>query len=153
MEFVKHPSGAMAAAILAALVVWQPSLAQTLETLELRTASGATAIAVEIAATEASREHGLMNRRFLPPGRGMLFEFEREEPVEFWMKDTLIPLDMIFIAHDGRIVRIAENAQPLSQALVASGAPCDAVLELNGGAAAGLGLKVGDTVRHAFFKP
>ncbi len=130
-----------------------PAAAQNLERLEITTAGGVRAIAIEIAKTDAAREYGLMNRRYLPNDRGMLFEFDKEEPVTFWMKDTLIPLDMIFISHDGRIVAIAEQAQPLSEALVPSGKPCDAVLELNGGAAASLGIKVGDVVAYAFFQP
>lgn len=133
--------------------VAQFAFGQALETLQITSASGVHPISIEIANTEASREYGLMNRRFLPENRGMLFEFETEAPVTFWMKDTLIPLDMIFIAHDGRIVGIAQNAAPLSEAVVPSGAPCDAVLELNGGASAKLGLKIGDQVSYSFFKP
>jgi len=88
----------------------------------------------------------------MPPDRGMLFEFEREEPVSFWMKNTYIPLDMIFISPAGVVTNIVEKAEPLSERVIPSGAPCLAVLELNGGAAASIGLKVGDKVRHPFFK-
>ena len=88
-----------------------------------------------------------MYRRFMPADRGMLFEFEREAPVAFWMKNTYIPLDMIFIARDGSVTRIAANAEPLSEAIIPSGGPCVAVLELNGGVAARIGLRVGDKVR------
>ena len=82
----------------------------------------------------------------------MLFEFDREEPVSFWMKNTYIPLDMIFIAPSGVVTHIAANAEPLSERVIPSGGPCIAVLELNGGMAASIGLKVGDKVRHPFFK-
>ena len=123
-----------------------------LEPLEITTSSGVHAFQVEIADDEASRERGLMYRRFMPADRGMLFEFDRDEPVAFWMKNTYIPLDMIFIAPDGAVTRIAANAEPLSETTIPSWPPCIAVLELNGGVAAQIGLKVGDKVRHPFFK-
>jgi uncharacterized membrane protein (UPF0127 family) len=126
--------------------------ADELSALSIATASGVHSFQVEIAANDAAREKGLMNRRYMPADRGMLFEFEREAPVSFWMKNTYIPLDMIFIAHDGVVTRIAANAEPLSEAIIPSGGPCVAVLELNGGVAAQIGLKVGDKVRHPFFK-
>ena len=127
--------------------------AQTLDRLEIVTASGAHVYSVEIAKTEQSRETGLMNRRFMPADRGMLFEFPVEEPVAFWMKNTFIPLDMIFIRHDGAVVAVASNAEPLSETTIPSNAPVDGVLELNGGVAASIGLRAGDKVRHPFFKP
>lgn len=140
---------------LLALCVLAPSgsRADEFDSLAVATASGVHTFQVEIAASEAAREKGLMYRRFMPADRGMLFEFDREAPVSFWMKNTYIPLDMIFIARDGSVTRIAANAEPLSEAIVPSGQPCVAVLELNGGAAARIGLKVGDKVRHPFFKP
>ncbi len=94
-----------------------------------------------------------MNRRFMPADHGMLFEFEREAPEAFWMKNTYIPLDMIFISPTGVVTNIVANAEPLSERAIPSGPPCVAVLELNGGAAAAIGLKVGDTVRHPFSSP
>jgi uncharacterized membrane protein (UPF0127 family) len=124
-----------------------------LEPLEITTATGTHAFQVEIANNEASREKGLMYRRFMPADRGMLFEFERSEPVAFWMKNTYISLDMVFIARDGTVTHVAANAEPLSEAIVPSGGPCVAVLELNGGEAARIGLREGDKVRAAFFKP
>lgn len=120
--------------------------------LSIATASGVHTFQVEIAATETTRETGLMNRRYMPADRGMLFEFERVAPVAFWMKNTYIPLDMIFIAPSGLVTRIVANAEPLSETTIPSGPPCIAVLELNGGVAAQIGLKVGDKVRHPFFK-
>ena len=127
--------------------------ADEFDSLSIVTASGVHAFKVEIAASEAARETGLMHRRYLPADRGMLFEFDREAPVSFWMKNTYIPLDMIFIARNGSVTRVAADAEPLSEALVPSGGPCAAVLELNGGTAARIELKVGDKVRHRFFAP
>jgi uncharacterized membrane protein (UPF0127 family) len=127
--------------------------ADEFDSLSIVTASGVHAFKVEVAASEAARETGLMRRRYMPADRGMLFEFDREAPVSFWMKNTYIPLDMIFIARNGSVTRIAADAEPLSEALVPSGGPCAAVLELNGGTAARIGAKVGDRVRHRFFPP
>ena len=144
---------ALLVSALAYLCLATASRASGLETLEITTSSGAHAFQVEIAKDEAAREKGLMYRRFMPADRGMLFEFEKEEPVAFWMRNTYIPLDMIFIAHDGTVKRIAANAEPLSDTPVPSGAPVVGVLELNGGEAARIGLKPGDKVRASFFKP
>ncbi len=124
-----------------------------LEALQIVTATGTHDFQVEIAKDEASRARGLMDRRFMPADHGMLFEFEREAPEAFWMKDTYIPLDMIFISRAGVVTNVVANAEPLSERAIPSGPPCMAVLELNGGAAARIGLKVGDRVRHPFFKP
>jgi uncharacterized protein len=130
-----------------------PAPAEGLQSLEIVTSTGRHAFQVEIAADDASRERGLMDRRYMAPDHGMLFEFDRDAPVSFWMKNTYIPLDMIFIARNGAVTRIAANAEPLSERVIPSGGPCAAVLELNGGVAASIGLKVGDKVRHPFFKP
>ena len=83
-------------------------------TLEIVSKTGVHAFTVELATNDAERERGLMFRKELPEGRGMLFDFEQEQPVTFWMHNTYIPLDMIFIRADGRILRIAENTKPLS---------------------------------------
>ncbi len=106
---------------------------------------------VEVMRDEAGREQGLMNRRYLPADRGMLFEFGMEHPVLMWMKNTYIPLDMIFISRAGVITHIAENAEPLSEAIISSEGPVYAVLEVNGGLSRKIGLKKGDIVRHATF--
>ena len=113
---------------------------------------GRHAFQVEIADDDASRERGLMDRRYMAADHGMLFEFDLDAPTSFWMKNTYIPLDMIFIARSGIVTRIVANAEPLSERVIPSGGPCVAVLELNGGTAASIGLKVGDKVRHPFFK-
>jgi uncharacterized membrane protein (UPF0127 family) len=147
-------ASAMALAFLAFCVLAaNAARADGLDSLTISTASGVHAFKVEIAVTPAAQEKGLMFRRFMPADRGMLFEFDREAPVTFWMKNTYIPLDMVFIARDGSVTRVAADAEPLSESFVPSGGPCLAVLELNGGTAARIDLKVGDKVRHPFFKP
>ncbi len=101
---------------------------------------------VWIAATEARREQGLMYVRHLAPDRGMLFIFEQPQVVNFWMHDTFIPLDLLFIAPSGRIIRIAENATPMSDTTLSSMGAVDRVLELAGGSSARLGLRPGQTL-------
>lgn len=129
-----------------------PARAQTaLEKLELITAGGAQAFQVEVMRTETERARGLMFRRYMPEDRGMLFDFKIEQPVMMWMKNTYIPLDMIFISRAGKVISIARDAEPMSETIIPSGGPAYAVLELNGGAAARIGLKVGDEVRHPIF--
>jgi Uncharacterized conserved protein len=93
-----------------------------------------------------------MYRKELPEGRGMLFDFQREQEVSFWMQNTYIPLDMLFIRADGRILRIAENTEPLSTRMIPSGGPVRAVLEVIGGTARKLGIAPGDRVGHPIFK-
>ena len=123
-----------------------------IETLTIVSGGASHEFQVEIARNEAQRAQGLMYRRFMPADRGMLFEFQAFEPVAFWMKNTYIPLDMIFIDREGRVTRIVANAEPLSETALPSGAPCIAVLELNGGVAAKIGLHPGDQIKHPFFK-
>lgn len=124
-----------------------------LEDLEVVTASGTVhRFRVEIADDEAERQHGLMNRPKMDRDRGMLFEFPSEQMRSFWMKNTYIPLDIIYIARDGRIVSIAANTTPFSEAPIPSEGPANGVLEINGGLAAELGIRPGDTVRHPFFQ-
>ncbi len=106
---------------------------------------------VEVMRTEEDRERGLMERRFLPADRGMLFEFDREQHVMMWMKNTYIPLDMIFLSRTGAVTHIAENAEPMSEAIISSNGPAFGVLEVNAGFARKIGLKDGDLVRHAIF--
>ncbi|HET9718285.1 MAG TPA: DUF192 domain-containing protein [Pseudolabrys sp.] len=121
-------------------------------TLEIATKTGVHVFAVEVADNEAERAKGLMYRRELPQGRGMLFDFHRDQDVSFWMQNTYIPLDMIFIRGDGRILRIEENTQPLSTRLIPSGGPVRAVLEVIGGTARKLGIAPGDQVSSPIFK-
>lgn len=100
---------------------------------------------VEVARTEEEQAYGLMNRNELAPDRGMIFPFAQPRQASFWMKDTLIPLDIIFVRSDGTIANI-ENAVPLSLQPVRSLGPVSAVLELAGGRSVELGLKPGDKV-------
>ena len=130
-----------------------PALGDGLEPLEFKTSTGTHAFQVEIAKDDATRERELMDRRYMAPDRGMLFEFDRDAPVSFWMKNTYIPLDMVFISRSGVVTRIVANAEPLSERAIPSGPPCAAVVELNGGTAASIGIKVGDKVEHPFFRP
>jgi uncharacterized protein len=143
---------ALSLVVMVALAAGGPARSEELEALEIVTATGTHDFHVEIAKDEATRARGLMDRRFMPADHGMLFEFDREAPQAFWMKDTYIPLDMIFISRTGEVTNIVANAEPLSERAIPSGPPCMGVLELNGGAAARIGLKVGDKVRHPFFK-
>ncbi|BDG04926.1 DUF192 domain-containing protein [Anaeromyxobacter oryzae] len=114
----------------------------------LTTAAGARhAVAVEVARTPESRTRGLMYREKLDPDAGMLFVFDESEPHGFWMKNTLIPLDMIFIDDTGRIVGIVENAEPRTLTTRDVGAPSRYVLEVNGGWAKAHGIARGDMVR------
>ncbi len=141
-------------ALVLALLFVALTAARALEigTLEIVTKTGVHAFTVEIAQTDDERATGLMNRRSLPEGRGMLFDFKREGPVSFWMKNTYIPLDMIFIRADGRILRIAENTEPLSERMVPSGGPILGVLEVIGGTSRKLGIAPGDRVAHPIFQ-
>lgn len=107
--------------------------------------------AVEMARSADQLAQGLMYRQKLAADAGMLFDFGTPRPVSMWMKNTLIPLDMLFIAVDGRVTGIAQRAVPQSLAIIDSPGPVKAVLELNGGTAQRLGLKVGDRVLHPLF--
>jgi hypothetical protein len=127
--------------------------AQALETLSISTQGGQKqTFKVEVARNDADRAQGLMFRRSMPADQGMLFDFARVEPVSMWMQNTYLPLDMLFIRADGTIARIAANTEPLSTRTIPSGEPVLAVLELNAGTAAKLGIKPGDRVEHPVFK-
>ena len=122
--------------------------AAPLRELQIDTSSGTHVFKVEIARTEPEREKGLMFRRAMPQDHGMLFVYQTEEPVVFWMKNTYLPLDMLFIDHTGHIVSIKHDAKPLDESLIPSGAPSENVLELNAGVANAIGAKVGDAVHY-----
>src|SRR5438552_2454239 len=109
-------------------------------------AAGAVEVSLEVAATPAERERGLMYRSSLAEGRGMLFVFDQDGNHTFWMRNTLIPLDMLFIARDGMVVGIHANATPLSTANIAVGRPSRYVLEVPGGWAARHGIAAGAQV-------
>jgi hypothetical protein len=108
-------------------------------------------LTVWVAATPAHRAQGLMWIRDLPDDTGMLFLYGRPQPVSMWMKNTLIPLDMLFIRADGRVVRVVEDTEPLSLATIAAGEDVTGVLELEAGEAARLGLRPGVIVQHPAF--
>lgn len=112
---------------------------------------GARQFTVEEARTPVQQERGLMFRKNLPADHGMLFIFESPQPVQMWMKNTLIPLDMLFINKQGKIIYIAKNAIPESEAVITAGVPVKAVLELAGGACEKQGIKTGDVITHAAF--
>ena len=137
--------------LLLAFAFVAPARAAGQAALEIVTKTGVRPFTVELATNDAERERGLMFRKELPDGRGMLFDFQHERPVAFWMHNTYIPLDMIFIRADGRILSIAENTKPQSDDLVPSGGPVRAVLEVIGGTARKLGIAPGDRVIGSFF--
>lgn len=107
---------------------------------------------VEIASTPEQRAQGLQGRRQLAADAGMLFDFGRIQPVLMWMKNTYLPLDIIFIRNDGRIVNIAPETTPESLAIIESAGLVKAVLEVPAGTAARLGIKAGDRVEHRIFE-
>jgi len=122
------------------------------EKLTISTDRGDAHFQVEVADSDEERRIGLMYRTSLPENGGMLFDFSDEDRVQsMWMKNTLIPLDMAFIAKDGRIVRIEAMTTPRSLASISSGAPVAAVLEVAGGRFEALGVKAGDIVHHPLF--
>ena len=121
------------------------------EKLAIVTATGSHPFTVEVMRTDPEREKGLMYRRFMPADRGMLFDFKKVEPVMMWMKNTYIPLDMVFIGPDGRVVSTAENAEPLSERVIPSGGAVLGVLEVNAGTLARIAVKPGDRVENAMF--
>ncbi|WP_246191242.1 DUF192 domain-containing protein [Aureimonas leprariae] len=119
----------------------------------LETASGKHAIVVELAETPPEREKGLMFRRSMAPDHGMLFDFDESRPVTMWMKNTLIPLDMLFMDEQGVVTQVKRMAKPESLDLIPSGGPVRYVLELNGGAAERFGVHQGDRLRHPLIPP
>ena len=119
--------------------------------LEIATKSGVRAFNVELAVTEDEREKGLMFRKNVPDGYGMLFDFKQDQMVSMWMKNTLASLDMIFIRHDGTIARIAENTEIESERIISSGEPVRAVLEVAAGTAKKYGIAPGDKVGYPIF--
>jgi uncharacterized membrane protein (UPF0127 family) len=125
--------------------------AASIQPLEIVTKSGVQVFSVEMATTEQEKETGLMYRKELPDGKGMLFDFSPEQQVSMWMKNTYISLDMIFIRADGRILRIAENTEPESTKIISSGGLAKGVLEVIAGTAKKYGIQPGDRVAHPLF--
>ena len=129
------------------------SASSTLEPLQIMTASGRHDFSVEVMRTDEERARGLMYRRFMAANRGMLFDFKTEQPIIMWMKNTYLPLDMIFIARNGSVTHVVADTEPLSERIISSNGPAFAVLEVNAGIAAKIGLKPGDRVQHPMFRP
>jgi uncharacterized membrane protein (UPF0127 family) len=113
--------------------------------LKIRSANGEHAFDVQVAVTEAEQERGLMFARSLKPNAGMIFPYDPPQDMSFWMKNTLIPLDIIFIRTDGTIARITQ-AKALDETPLPAGEPCALVLEIGGGRAGELGIREGDMV-------
>lgn len=158
LRFFSVPSAALFLSLVCAVVVVAaavPASAQqtfAVSSLTVETAGGGKFVfKTEIAETPAQQAQGLMFRRKLAPDAGMLFPYAAPQIAAFWMKNTFIPLDMLFIAADGRISHIHPNATPQSEATIRGPSPVKAVLEINGGLAAVLGIRIGDVVRHAVF--
>lgn len=125
--------------------------AQVTEPLEIETKGGLRRFAVEVARTQQQQMTGLMYRTKLADTAGMLFPHPAPAELTMWMRNTYIPLDMLFIGQDGRVVRIEEMTEPMSERVISSEVPATAVLELAGGAAKRLGIATGDLVRHPHF--
>ena len=142
---------AIAAAAVLAFGHVSVSQAAEIQPLEIVTKSGVQMFSVEMAKTEKERETGLMYRKELADGRGMLFDFTPEQQISMWMKNTYLSLDMIFIAGNGRVLRIAENTEPQSLAIISSGGPAKGVLEVIAGTAKKYGIAPGDQVVHPLF--
>lgn len=122
-------------------------------TLRIATPDGPAIFKVEVASDQASQEQGLMYRRHMARNAGMLFDFHTPSYVSFWMKNTVLPLDMIFIRQDGTISTVAADAKPYSLDLIKSAEAVRAVLEVNAGRAAALGIAPGQRVSGAIFGP
>jgi hypothetical protein len=122
------------------------------ETLKLQTASAERVIDVEVTETPEEKAQGLMFRTRMADTSGMLFFYDTPQEITMWMRNTYIPLDMVFIRADGTVHRIEARTEPLSEDIIASRGDVVACLELAGGAAERLGLKVGDRVEHRLFK-
>ncbi|RAN38092.1 DUF192 domain-containing protein [Hyphomonas pacifica] len=138
---------------IASLFLLLPAAYAQLETGPLKIVSGDTVheFTVELANDPEEVQMGLMNREEMAPDAGMIFDFGAPREANMWMKNTLIPLDMLFLDTDGSILAIARNAVPGSLRRINPGVPVKGVLELNGGRAAELGIEPGDIVQHEIF--
>lgn len=128
-----------------------PASPTGMDRLSIITPAGRRDFVVELAVTPAQMQQGLMGRESLPANAGMLFYFGAEDERGFYMKNTLIPLDLIFIRKNGDILSIHAKARPLDETTIYSNGPAAAVLEINGGTARKLGIAPGQAVHHPFF--
>ena len=151
LALLRVPLRMAALAMIGLAFLQAPANSAELQTVEIAGKSGVHAFQVEMAITPEEKERGLMFRRELPEGHGMLFDFFVDQDVAFWMKNTYIPLDMIFIRADGRILRVVENATPMSDNSIPSGGPVRGVLEVTAGTARKLQIAAGDRVTGSFF--
>ena len=152
MEPIRRPLQAVALIAIGWLVVGVSAQAGALTPLVIETGGSVHTFEVEVAATEQERQIGLMFRRRLPANAGMLFDYITPQPVAMWMKNTYIPLDMLFIAANGRVVNIAKRTVPHSLRPIASKGRVRAVLEVNSGTIDRLGILPGALVRHRVFR-
>jgi len=150
-QLMRHPMRHMIFATLILIALGSDARATGRGNLEIVTANGPHRFVVEIVASQTARSRGLMFRRALAPDAGMLFDYQVEQPVSMWMKNTFIPLDMLFIAGDGRVVNIAQRTVPHSLRPIPSAGPVRAVLEVAAGTVDRLKIKAGDLIRHAIF--
>ncbi|QXQ05761.1 DUF192 domain-containing protein [Sphingosinicellaceae bacterium] len=132
----------------AALPIVAPQAELPRTKLRLDTSSGRHNYSVEIAASPEQQERGLMFRTAMAANQGMIFPFAPPRPASFWMENTILPLDIVFIGADSRVLNVAADAKPYSRDLIQSSGAAAAVLELNAGEAAKIGLKPGDAVRY-----
>jgi uncharacterized membrane protein (UPF0127 family) len=144
--------GSLALIVLALTLSPEAARSAGEQRLEIASKSGVHVFSVEVVDNDADRAKGLMYRKELPEGRGMLFDFHRDQEVSFWMQNTYIPLDMIFIRGDGQILRIEENTVPLSTRMIPSRGAVRAVLEVIGGTSRKLGIAPGDRVASPIFR-
>lgn len=135
----------------ASSVAAQPQPILPLSDLVIQTEKGPQRFRVELADNDTSRSRGMMFRTSMAPDAGMLFDFKHEQMASFWMRNTLLPLDMLFIKADGTILNIHQRAIPRDETGINSAGPVRAVLEVNGGTTARLGIKAGDRVEHTIF--
>jgi hypothetical protein len=153
---VRTPLGPLLAVLAAFLLAGginaaAPAVSFEETSLTIDAKSGRFAFQVEMAVSPEQRSQGLMFREDLAEDRGMLFDFGKLQRASMWMRNTYVPLDMLFIEGDGRITQIAADTQPLSDAVIASREPVRAVLELRAGVTAKLGIEPGDRVIHPLF--
>lgn len=142
----------LALGLLSADLEFSPAAAFERGTLTVETEAGAAhRFEVELALEPADRSRGLMFRETMPADHGMLFDFERSQPVTMWMRNTILPLDMLFIEDTGRVAWVASDTTPFSEDLIEAPVPVRAVLELNAGTAKRLGIAPGARVVHRLF--